>query len=171
MKKRTLYLAAFALMSMLACNKDDDNNSVSDSDRDYMRRASYGNNAEVDAGQMAATKGTSPGISTFGQMMVSDHSTAQAELASMAQNMSVSVPQGLDSAHAALKAQLASVSGHTFDSMYIHSQVMDHQNTVALLQSMMTNGNDQRVKDYASKYLPKVQMHLHMADSIAANFQ
>jgi len=156
---------------MLACNKDDDNNSASDSDRDYMRRASYGNNAEVDAGQMAVTKGTNPGINSFGQMMVSDHSTAQADLASRAQDMSVGLPQGLDSEHTALKAQLTLMSGYTFDSMYIHSQVNDHQKTVALLQSMMANGNDQRVRDYAGKYLPKVQMHLHMADSLANNFQ
>jgi putative membrane protein len=171
MKKRNLFLAVCMFATLLACNKDDDNNSVSNSDQDYMRRASYGNNAEVDAGQMAATQGTNPGINSFGQMMVSDHSNAQADLASKAKDMSVSLPQGLDSEHAALKGMLAAASGHTFDSLYIHSQVTDHQKTVALLQSMMANGNDQRVKDYANKYLPKVQMHLHMADSLAAYFQ
>src|SRR5438046_52776 len=40
-------------------------------------------------------------------------------------------------------------------------------NTIALFQDEIKNGSRQDVKDYASKYLPHIQMHLTSADSIS----
>jgi putative membrane protein len=177
MRVKKIYsaLAVASLLCYGACNKDDDNNNnnnnnnntVNQTDRDFMMNAAYGNNAEIDAGSMAASKGTDSSVKMFGQMMVSDHSTAQTELQSVAAQTSVTLPTGLDSAHQAMKAQLQSMSGHTFDSVYIHSQVMDHQKTISLFQNESSNGSNQRVKDYANKYLPIIQTHYQKADSIS----
>jgi len=61
---------------------------------------------------------------------------------------------------------LSMLMGMAFDSTYINSQVMDHQAAIQLFQSEASNGNDSRLRDYAQKYLPKLQMHLQMADSV-----
>jgi putative membrane protein len=58
----------------------------------------------------------------------------------------------------------------SFDTAYINSQVKDHQAAVNLFQSEISAGATQSVKDYASKYLPHIQMHLNMADSIRTTF-
>ena len=63
--------------------------------------------------------------------------------------------------------RLNSLSGHSFDSAYISSQVMDHQAAVTLFQNEISNGNNSSVKSYASTYLPHIQMHLQKADSLS----
>jgi putative membrane protein len=47
-----------------------------------------------------------------------------------------------------------------FDTTYISGQVSDHQKAIALFQTEINNCQDARVKAYANKYLPKLQMHL-----------
>lgn len=163
-----------ALATIGACNKDDDNDnnnqSLNQTDRDFMSNATYGNNAEVDAGQLAQSKSTTAAIDNFEMMMVTDHTTAQHDLDSLAHLMSETLPSGIDAAHVVIKQQLTAMSGTMFDSAYIHVQVTDHQKTVQLFQNEISNGKSQRLKDYASKYLPKIQLHLNMADSIAAYY-
>jgi putative membrane protein len=167
-KKLILVMSIAAAIGLGACNKDDDNNDLNGSDRDFMVNASYGNVAEVDAGQLAASKGSTAGVRNFGQMMVNDHSTAQTELNSLGSQYNVSLPSAPDPAHQALKQQLMNLTGTAFDSTYLSAQVMDHQNTVILFQNEIANGNNSSIKAYATKYLPAIQMHLHMADSLRA---
>ncbi len=168
MKKVLLGLMT-ATIVFTACEKDDDDNNgntLNQQDRDFMMMAAYGNNAEIAAGQMAAQKGMNLSVRSYGQMMVSDHTVAQAELDSIADLLDVNLPQGLDSAHQALAAQLAAATGYTFDSLYINSQLMDHQVMMNLMQTEINNGSHQSARGYAQKYLPKIEMHHHMADSI-----
>jgi putative membrane protein len=158
-------MLALTVMSV-SCNKDDDEDAVSQTDQNFMMKAAYANNAEISAGQMAATKANSSAVASFGQTMVTDHTVAKTELISIAGQMGMTLPQGLDSMHQALANQLSMLMGMAFDSTYINSQVMDHQAAIQLFQSEASNGNDSRLRDYAQKYLPKLQMHLQMADSV-----
>jgi putative membrane protein len=158
-------MLALTVMSV-SCNKDDDEDAVSQTDQNFMMKAAYANNAEISAGGMAATKANSPAVASFGQMMVNDHTTAKTELMTLAGQMGMALPQGLDSMHQQLAQQLTMLTGMAFDSTYINSQVMDHQTAIQLFQSEANTGNDPRLVNYAQKYLPKLQMHLQMADSI-----
>jgi hypothetical protein len=45
---------------------------------------------------------------------------------------------------------------------------MMHEDAVETFQVATTNTTDTRVKAYATKYLPKIEMHLEKADSIHA---
>ena len=73
----------------------------------------------------------------------------------------------VDSQHTALLQTLQGLSGREFDSTYIVNQIADHQKTVDDFQAELNAGSKTEVKDYANKYLPKIQMHLQQADSIA----
>lgn len=161
--------AALLLCLAAACNKDDDNNSesLSDADRNFMTRASYGNNAEISAGSMAASQGSMASVRSFGSMMVSDHTKAQADMVSLGTQVGkTDLPTTPDSAHQAMGHMLMMMSGRAFDSAYLKMQVVDHQSTINLMQSEISNGSNQRVKDYASSHLPVVQMHKRMVDSL-----
>lgn len=136
-----------------------------------MTQASYGNHAEIGAGELASTKAANPGVRTFGQMMVSDHSNAQTELESIASSEGVDVPDQPDEAHQTLMQRLMNLQGLAFDTAYMNSQVMDHQNTVNLFEMEIAQGRDPRVVQYANKYLPAIRMHLQMADSIARSLR
>ncbi len=49
------------------------------------------------------------------------------------------------------------------------SFVRDHVKTIALFQAEINNGLDAQTKAYASKLLPKLQMHLQHAQALASN--
>lgn len=156
--------------AFFSCKKNDNSNTngTSTADHSFMAQASYSNMAEVDAGQLASTQGNDAMVRSYGHTMVSDHTTAENDLQAVASQVTYNLPSGVDSMHMALKAQLATMSGRAFDSMYMHMQVNDHNAAITLFQNEASNGYNQNVKNYANKYLPKLQMHKQMADSIIA---
>ena len=103
-------------------------------------------------------------------MMITDHMNAQDELKRIAKDKKEDIPSEADAAHKAMLKEMMSLSGRAFDSMYIHSQVKDHKEVIALFQEELNKGKDQDLKDYANKYLPAIQMHLNRADSTASRF-
>jgi putative membrane protein len=56
--------------------------------------------------------------------------------------------------------------GRAFDTAYMKSQVMDHDAALQLFQQEAANGENQKLRDYANKYVPHIMMHKQMADSI-----
>jgi len=166
--KKLLGIALICAVVFVACNKDDDDdNTMNQTDLNFMTMASYSNHNEIAAGRIADSSAVDSAVDMFGRMMVMDHTTAETELTSLAQQMGTSIPQMPDSAHIAMGQMLRSLAGTTtFDQTYISSQVTDHQATISLFQNEINNGINQSVKAYAQKYLPKIQMHKQMADSI-----
>lgn len=173
-KKRILLIACAGMLAFCSCHKDDDNNNnnnnngsaMNQTDQNFMQKASYSNNDEVDAGTLADAKASNSAVMMFGQMMVTDHGTAENDLRSVASMVSVTIPTTPDSVHMAMKAQLQALSGSAFDSTFLHAQSTDHQTTINLFQSEIANGNNTSVKNYANKYLPKIEMHKRVADSL-----
>jgi putative membrane protein len=171
--KKYVTASLCAAVIFWSCDKNDDNNNnntdINNTDRNFTLQASMSNFAEVDAGQAAASKG-STAVAAFGQMMVTDHTMAQAMLDSIASSYTLAAPDSLDAEHAALKTQLAALTGRSFDSVYIHSQVNDHQKAIDLFNDEVSNGHNYQLTNYASSLLPKLQMHLQMADSVSTGF-
>lgn len=160
-------LLGCCITAWTAC--DDDTvpaNSLNQTDINFMQQASYGNLSEKSAGQIASSKSTTPAVQGFGQMMVTDHGMAQTELDSLGTRFNQQLPTTPDSAHLAMAAVLQTKSGHDFDTTYMGGQVMDHIKTIQLFQDEQNNGSNQMVKNYANKYLPTIQHHYTLADSI-----
>ena len=134
--------------------------------------AASGNLAEVDLGQLALNTSSNDSVKMFAQLMIMDHGKAMTSLDSLAsQYDNVTLPSTIDSAHAAMKTQLMALNGNAFDSAYIHGQIADHMKTISLFQGEASNGDRQALKDFANKSLPMLNMHLQLADSVAAHIQ
>lgn len=180
MKARIMHSAskvfiAFSLLALVTsgCKDDDDNNDdvppqedVSQADKDFMMKATLANRAEIELGELAASKGQHDSVKAFGRLMVTEHTTAQNELNALASSKQVTLPAAPDSAHQALSQQLKTMSGNKFDSTYIHHQVMDHQKTQQDFQAEINQGKNADVKNYANKYLPHINMHLDRVKKI-----
>jgi putative membrane protein len=170
----------FLALAAAGCkdDKDDDNNNggsgnsntVSDQDKTFARKAAMANYAEIQAGQLAQNNSTDSAIMAFGMMMVNDHQSALNELHTIADSLNVYAPDSLDSAHVALAFQLATLTGRNFDSVYIHSQVADHDSALVLFQHEASAGSDTMLKNYASSKVPVIQMHKQLADSLAGQY-
>ncbi len=168
-------LAVLCLLS--ACDKlshffdDGSNNNLNVTDKTFVIKTAIGNTAEVQAGQLAATKAINPVVKSFGQLMVSEHTQAQNDLKVVGAKVGIQVADTVDAQHRALITMLNSLSGRAFDSAYIKSQVMDHQQTYAIFQLELQAGKNPDVKSYAQKYLPHIEAHLQAAQSIAQNYR
>lgn len=166
-KKAVGFCFVSAAIVLTACDKDDDNkNQVSDGDKNYMVQAAYSNLAEIEAGQLASTKGNKDSVKMYGNMMIAEHTKAHASLDSLAKTKGVTLPTAVDAEHAALKTRLTGYSGRTFDTAYVNAQVRDHAKTVTLFQSEISGGQNQDVKNFATKLLPAIQMHLTHAQTL-----
>jgi putative membrane protein len=135
-------------------------------DTDFMNTAAQANLAEIDAGKLASVKAADAAVRSFAKTMVADHTTAQMELSALAGRRNVSLPQTPDTEHQSSSAQLAKLSGRSFDSTYINMQFLDHQVAIDLFRQENNVGKDTAARAYAAKYLPKLQHHMMMAKQL-----
>ena len=171
MKVNVMLLAVVCVAAICACNKNNNNNNaVNANDKTFVLMAALSNYAEISAGQLALTKTADPNVQMFAQKMITDHTKSQDSLQLIAGQLGLNAPDSLDAAHVQMAAMLSTMTGRAFDSTYVHGQVTDHMATVNLMQTESTNGNNSAVKSYVTNYLPPVQMHLMMADSLAKNY-
>jgi putative membrane protein len=143
-------------------------NAVAPADRAFVREAAIGGMAEVDLGQLAASKAESPDVKQFGQRMVDDHGKANDELKSWASQKNVTLPTELDAKHKAEHAKLEKLSGAAFDRAYMASMVADHNKDVAAFTRESKTAKDADLKAWAAKTLPTLQEHQKMAKTINA---
>jgi putative membrane protein len=136
-------------------------------DRKFMADAAAGGMAEVELGRLAADKATKSEVKEFGKMMVDDHSKANAELKSLAEQKHVTLPAGPKPEHKALEARLRKLSGAGFDDAYMTAMVNDHVKDVRAFTRESTAGGDAEVKGWAGKTLPTLKHHLEKAKEAA----
>jgi putative membrane protein len=137
-------------------------------DRIFVRTAAVGGMAEVELGKLAQQEAENGTVQDFAMRMVEDHGKANEQLAGLAKQDGVAVPDGLDQKHQAMLDRLQEMSGAAFDRAYIAGQVADHQNTAQLLEYEIGSGQDVELKSFASEILPIVLEHLQMAQDIQA---
>jgi putative membrane protein len=163
--KKMFLVASVLSVFLFACDKDEDD-EMNSTDQEFVRMASISNNSEIMAGQLASTKGNSAMVKNFGSHMVMEHTQAQTDLKSRASGEGVNVSDTVDAEHRALMTRLNTLSGYSFDTAYMNSQVRDHQKTINIFQMEINGGQHQRIRSYANEYLPHIQMHFNRADSI-----
>lgn len=142
--------------------------SADNADKDFFKHAAEGGIAEVEAGKLAESKGSSQAVKDFGAMMVKDHSAANNQLKEIASTKSISLPEHSSAAQMAKKAKLEVLTGDTFDKSYIKGQVAAHEQTVALFKKEIASGTDAEAKSFAKETLPTLRVHLKKIQEIAA---
>ncbi|MBV8577970.1 MAG: DUF4142 domain-containing protein, partial [Acetobacteraceae bacterium] len=137
-------------------------------DRNFARAAAVGGTSEVEFGQLAEREGQNAAVRAFGQRMVNDHAKANDQLKGLAAAAGIPLPNAPDREHRIMREQLDKVNGAAFDRTYIQGQIIDHQQTAQLLEYEIGSGQDEQLKDFASKLLPIVMQHLELAQNIDA---
>jgi len=142
--------------------------ALTSGDRTFATEAAQGGLAEVELGQLAVQKATSPQVKQFAQRMVTDHSQANQELMQVAKSQNLNLPTQVDAKQKSEMDRLRGMSGTAFDTAYMQHMVQDHQKDVADFQKQAQSGGDPALKGFAQKYLPTLQQHLQMAQSTAS---
>jgi putative membrane protein len=153
--------------SASAAQSADASGSVAAMDKRFVTKAAEGGMAEVELGNLAKDKAQSDDVKKFAQRMVDDHSKANDQLKSLAQQKNITLPTSLPAKEQALKDRLSKLSGEQFDHAYMQHMVMDHKKDVAEFKKASTSAKDNDIKQFASSTLPTLQDHLKEAQQIA----
>lgn len=133
---------------------------LSNDDKQFLMKAGMGGMLEVKVSKLAQEKGTSAEVKELAEMMVKDHSKANAELMTLASSKGVTLPTDLDAKHASKYDGMTKMSGADFDKNYVKDMLADHEKTIALFEGEAKKGDDAEVKAFAAKTLPTLNAHL-----------
>jgi putative membrane protein len=79
----------------------------------------------------------------------------------------VTIPKGINAGKDPTIGQLAHLKGSRFDSQFARAEVAAHQRAIEAFKQEAAHGQDADVKDYASKMIPVLEKHLHLAEECA----
>ncbi|WP_256004305.1 DUF4142 domain-containing protein [Pedobacter deserti] len=136
---------------------------------DFVAHAALAGKKEVELGRIAQQKGQSAEVRSFGAMMVTDHTKANAELQALATSKNISkmqpdsIPVDMDIAMAS--KQLNALSGEQFDRVYLTTMLNDHRKAIAL-HELGAKSSDAQVKAYAEKHLPSLRNHMAAVEKL-----
>ena len=135
-------------------------------DPEFAVKAAKGGLSAVMDGQLAQQKAASPQVKQFGGRMVQDHSQANQALQQIGQQENLNLPTKPDTAQENEDHRLNRMSGSQFDSPYIRYETQDRRKDVADFRREAQSGQDPGIKGFAQKYLPVIEQHLQMAESL-----
>ncbi len=137
----------------------------------FIRQAAIGGMAEVELGNLALAKTANTSVKDFANMMITDHTKSNQELMAMAKGKSFTLPDSLDGEHKATADNLRNLTGSAFDKAYMTAMVDGHQKMLNLLRTEAASGMDANAKDYATKTIPVVQVHLEHAQRLQSSLR
>jgi putative membrane protein len=139
----------------------------------FVDSAAAGGIAEVETSRLALEKSSSADIKAFANMMITDHSKANDELAALAKKHDIKVPDSTTLVKQA-KEKILDLRDESFDAAYANNQVKAHEDTLSLFKKEADTVTDDRtkgateLKGFAQKMLPALEKHLDMAKKLPA---
>ncbi|KAA0995074.1 DUF4142 domain-containing protein [Pseudomonas sp. ANT_J12] len=140
---------------------------------DFVDNAAAGGIAEVETSKLALEKSASADIKSFANMMITDHTKANDELAALAKKHDIEVPDSTTLVNQA-KAKILDLRDESFDAAYANNQVKAHEETIALFKKEADTVTDDKkpgatdLKGFAQKMLPALEKHLDAAKALQA---
>ncbi len=162
-------LIAGAVASGLILTLANAASAVSPMDKMFATKAAQGGIAEVKTSELAVHKSHNRHVLAVARRMVKEHTAANEELITVAEDKKMSLPKDTDAKHKAAYAKLARLSGAAFDRAYIAGQEMDHAATVKLFEDEIASGEDKDISAFASKNLPTIEDHTKMIFQVGSN--
>ena len=138
-------------------------------DKLFAMKAAQGGIAEVKTSRLAVQKTHNKQVLMVARRMIKEHSAANEELKTVAQDKGMALPSDTDPKHKAALAKLSRLSGRAFDKAYMAGQEKDHAATVKLFENEIATGQDKDVTAFASKNLPTIEDHTRMIFQVGSN--
>jgi putative membrane protein len=133
--------------------------SASPADRAFVAKVSQGGLYEVEAGRVAATRGTVPAVKNFGVLESHDHEGVNSELKRIAGMTGVAITPGLNAEFSQRLAKLKAVPPAQFDAFYLSDMKQIHNKDEGLFASEAQEGSAP-YKDFAHHTAVLVNAHL-----------
>ncbi|MCD7111432.1 DUF4142 domain-containing protein [Rhizobium sp. DKSPLA3] len=134
----------------------------------FVKVVTSSNAFEIESSKLAEQKAKDADVKEFAAAMIKDHTMAAEELKKAAK-VGDETPV-LSPKHAAMLETLKGASDQDFQPLYIEMQTAAHMEAVTLFATYAKGGDDAAVKAFATKTLPKLEMHkMHVTKLVAAH--
>ncbi|MHC8400681.1 DUF4142 domain-containing protein [Pseudomonas sp. MDT1-17] len=140
---------------------------------DFVDSAAASNIAKIETSRLALEKSSSADIKKFANMIITDHSKANDELAALAKKNDIELPDNTTLVKQA-KEKILDMRDESFDAAYANNQVKAHEDTLELFKKEANTVTDDKtkgateLKGFAQKMLPALEKHLNMAKKLQA---
>jgi len=169
MKKAYILLVALVIVigwsSLPFAQEKAEKKTVPDSK--FMTYAARDGLFHVEAGKLAAEKGSTEGVKKFGQHAVEHHSQINEELMKLASTKGVTLPKKMSKREQEDLDKLAILSGPDFDKAYLKMEITHHSKDLSVFQKEAKDGKDPDVKAWAAKTVATIEEHLEMARGLS----
>jgi len=160
----TLVLCGMFLLAPHGVAADKD--TLNATDVEFVKHEAAAGMATVQIAGLGVKKATRPEVKTFAEMIVKDHTAANAELTKLAATKGVELSAVLDSKHAEVFQKLEQYSGTEFDKEFLDVAVSGHKKCVGRFEDAAKDSQNNDVKMWATKMLPALQAHLAQAEEL-----
>jgi len=131
----------------------------------FIKAAIEGNMAEVQVGKLAQDKGQRADVKSFGQMLASDHGSANRKAMQVANQLGVMPPSEPNAKQKKVYDKLSKLSGDKFDAAFAKEMVKDHQHDIKDFEKAAKN-TQEPARSFASETLPTLRKHLETAQAL-----
>lgn len=136
----------------------------------FLTQVAGGNQFEIDSSGLALTTTKSEAVRMFATQMIADHSAAAIKFKKAITEANLKAPpDGTDTKHLAIIADLRKMDGAAFDKAYIDAQYKAHVETVALFEAYAGQGDNSRMRQFAQELLPTLRSHLDHVKKLKAS--
>ena len=178
---RTSWIATLAVLVLAAAPAAQAENAAADKgDAAFVQQALKSGQEEVAIAKLAAEKAQSAEVKQLAQMLVSDHTAVNEQLALLAQRPGAAPapkdgPRGDASPPPAAPGgapsspkldELGKLSGAEFDKRFLAIIAEGHEKSVELWNKEAETGANPAAKKLATETLPKIRSHLQQAKSL-----
>jgi len=127
----------------------------------FVRVATENGRREVNAAREALPQLKAPELKRIAETLVSDHNSANARLAQMAETKQWPVPPP-----SAPSAPPSGSASGDFDARWTADMIAGHERSVALYRAQAAGGEDKDLRKYARETLPAIEQHLAQLKSL-----
>ncbi|OAI57984.1 hypothetical protein AYO49_01715 [Verrucomicrobiaceae bacterium SCGC AG-212-N21] len=158
MSTTTLALCAAVLTfssHAVAAPKD----TLNAADVTFVKHEGAAGTAELKLAELGVKKAGRADVKAFAEMIVADHTIANAELAKLATTKGVELSSVIDPSDSGTFQKLEKYSGTEFDKEFLSQMVSAHKKCVANFEAASKDSKDSDVKAFADKMLPTLKAH------------
>lgn len=138
----------------------------SGANNEFVAKAAIGNMMEIESSAHMIKLTENRDIQNLATIMVKDHTAAKRELANIAKQQKIFVPQTLPIAQKQMLTRIDSLKEDERNSYYVELMVKEHEKAVALFEQASKQESNAELAKFAANKLPGLKHHLAEAKRV-----
>jgi len=159
-------LAVVPLLIATPTFAQQNSSAINQSGKEFLDFAADVNQSEIQGGLVAQNKAEAPAVRAFARLMVFDHMGLESQLAAVAAENDVQLPNEPSEQSKQQMATLQGMSGAKFDAAYMQHMVQGHQQAVQKFKSEKSQAQSQPLEAVVGATLPLIEQHLALAQAV-----